>query len=94
MVWPSIGLCTMSELHALVERGKAEISTANALTEAANNRAAMAEARYDALVERIRVKAAKPDDGIIHAKNSGDVRRLFEQQVASQQAEREKREEN
>jgi len=50
--------------------------------------------RYENLVEKLRLQAAKPDDGIIHAKNSGDVRRLFEQQVNAEQMKREKQQEN
>lgn len=55
-------------------------------------RAFKAEAKYDALVEKLRVKAEKPDDGIIHAKNSGDVRRIFEHRIT--QIERDKAQEN
>jgi hypothetical protein len=50
--------------------------------------------RYDTLVEKLRTQAAKSDDGIIHVRNSGDVRRVFEQQVAQQMAAAEKAQEN
>jgi hypothetical protein len=52
------------------------------------------ESRYDALVEKLRIQAAKPNDGIIHAKNSGDVRRVFEREVAEQLAKAERELEN
>jgi hypothetical protein len=51
--------------------------------------------RYDALVEKIRLTASKPkDDSVIHARTSGDVRRAFERELASQEVEREKAMEN
>ena len=52
------------------------------------------KARYDTLVEKLRTQAAKPDDGIIHVRNSGDVRRVFEQEVARSMAAAEKAQEN
>ncbi len=53
-----------------------------------------AEQRYFDLLEKLREKAGKPASDIIHAKNSGDVRRIFEQQVSAQQIEADKRLEN
>lgn len=52
------------------------------------------KSRYDTLVAKLEARAAKPDDGIIHVRNSGDVRRVFEQQVAQQMAAAEKAQEN
>jgi hypothetical protein len=50
--------------------------------------------RYDDLVEKVRERAKKPDKGVIHARNSGDVRRVFEQEVARSMAEIDKEMEN
>jgi hypothetical protein len=97
MVWKAIGLCTISELEKAkteIAGMKVELTETKTLLFAANDRAGMAEARYDNLVERIATKAQKPDDGIIHAKNSGDVRRIFEQQISAQEAKRDKEMEN
>jgi hypothetical protein len=64
-------------------------------TRDANKRADDAMTRYDALVEKIRIQSSKPkDDGIIHAKNSGDVRRIYEQAVSAEMVKREKDLEN
>lgn len=52
------------------------------------------KARYDTLVAKLEARAAKSDDGIIHVRNSGDVRRVFEQEVARSMAEAEKAQEN
>lgn len=97
MVWKAIGLCTIGELDI----AKAELAEKNnqliamgAQVLSSNNRATLAETRYDALVEKLRVQAIKPDDGIIHAKNSGDVRRIFEQQISAQEAKRDRETEN
>jgi hypothetical protein len=50
--------------------------------------------RYDSLVEKLRIQAAKPEDGIIHARTSGDVRRSFERELANAELKRERAEEN
>jgi len=98
MVWKAIGLCTIGELDRLKELLRNKQTTNDNLSitilqlKDEKHRADRIEAKYDALVEKIASKAAKPDDGIIHAKNSGDVRRLFEQQVAA--LERDKQQEN
>jgi hypothetical protein len=94
MVWKAIGLCTIGELDRVKSENMAYAESLKSISELAaklglevqaeKSRADRSESRYDALVEKIAAKAAKPDDGIIHAKNSGDVRRLFEQQVAAQ----------
>jgi hypothetical protein len=49
---------------------------------------------YDTLVAKLEARAAKSDDGIIHVRNSGDVRRVFEQEVARSMAAAEKAQEN
>lgn len=95
MVWKAIGLCTISELDAVnarLAKVEEQLRARSIEFEIQMNRADKSEKRYDALVEKIASKAAKPDDGIIHAKNSGDVRRLFEQQIAA--LERDKQQEN
>lgn len=85
------GLRVSKENEGLLSQ---EVLNLKAQFEQQKDRADRAESRYDALVDKIRVQSVKPDDGIIHAKNSGDVRRLFEQQVAAQQINFEKQQEN
>ena len=97
MVWKAIGLCTIGELEAATARLENSSILRNQCESqltAALERAERAEARYEALVAKLSAKAAKPDDGIIHAKNSGDVRRIFEQQVSAQAAKIEREQEN
>jgi hypothetical protein len=97
MVWKAIGLCTIGELDKL--KAYADLvfeRQQNSMLEAERN---LEEAKkwrgaYEALVEKLSAKAAKPDDGIIHAKNSGDVRRIFEQQISAAEAKRDKELEN
>ena len=87
----ALNLRDSRELAASSERAAQKL---DGMVTTERSRADRAEAKYDALCEKLRLQAAKPDDGIIHAKNSGDVRRMFEQSVAADIAKREKEMEN
>jgi hypothetical protein len=69
----------------------ARAAAAESVTLLNDARAAAAESvrRYDALVEKVRVSAAKPDNGIIHASNTAAVRRIFEREVSAQERDKE-----
>jgi hypothetical protein len=98
--WVCCGYCAFrwvsvrDENSTILREATGAMATQDEKCEQWKERSEKIQARYDALVEKLRVQAAKPDDGIIHAKNSGDVRRLFEQQVNAEQMKREKSQEN
>ena len=109
MVWTTIGFfliamwaCYLAntyrrdwqEAQETIDDQESTIGTLSASLTTLENIAKKADARYDSLVEKLRLQAAKPDDGIIHAKNSGDVRRVFEREVAEQLAKAERELEN
>jgi hypothetical protein len=108
MVWTAIAFCIAVgngwlaltyradwlRVQAVLDERNADAVKLYSRAESEKLRAENAESRYDSLVEKIRIQAAKPDDGIIHAKNSGDVRRLFEREVSAEMVKREKDMEN
>jgi hypothetical protein len=71
-----------------------ELETAKTLLTDAHTLAAETLRKYDALVAKTVLEAAKPDNGIIHASNAAAVRRIFEREVSAQELKRDKEMEN